>query len=148
MLNKSLPKFRNKQERIEYWRIIYKTFITSNLTNVKFCAHHNISKATLYKWIRYFKKLQENEKQSSKTNLAPTNQLRKKSHAKDNATFIPVTITNKKAHTLLEPANIRATTTQPETLSSIELLLPNGVRIIFKQEANIELLMQLVTARY
>lgn len=143
MLNKSLPKFKNKQERIEYWRTMYKTLLTSNITNVKFCAHHNISEAALYKWIRYFKKTQANEKQASKTKLISADRLSKKNQTKDNTTFMPVTITNKKT-----PTTILAANSQLEILSVMELLLPNGVRIIFNQEANIDLLMQLVTVRY
>ena len=58
MINKSLPKFTNAQERVEYWRSIYKSRLTSNLSNVAFCAQHKISDASLYRWIKYFEKQQ------------------------------------------------------------------------------------------
>jgi len=149
MLNKLIPKFKNKQERVEYWRLIYKARLTSNLTNVKFCTQYNISDASLYRWSRHFEKQQYINKESAKPNSIniAAKQSSKKSKCKRNITFMPVTVSDSKVHTLAKLSN-NNTAIPSEAGSSIELILPNGVKLIFRQEASIDLLMQLITRRY
>lgn len=149
MLNKSIPKFKNKQERIEYWRSIYKSSLTSNLTKVKFCVQHNISDASLCRWSKYFEKQQCINKQHGKPNpiTIAAKQSSKKNEGKHNTTFMPVTVTDSKVHTLAKLSN-NHTAIPSEAGSSMELLLPNGVKLIFRQEASVDLLMQLITWRY
>lgn len=140
MINKSLPKFKNAQERVEYWRSIYKSRLTSNLSNVAFCAQHKISDASLYRWIKYFEK-----QQSKNTSLSEASHISSagKGAARNNqdiakADFIPVTVATN------EQASI-----SPDMLSgaAMELIFPNGMKLFFMKEARIEWLMQLITWR-
>lgn len=148
MLNRAIPKFKNKQERIEYWHSIYKSSLTSKFTKVKFCVQHNISDASLYRWSKYFEKQQCINKQHGKPNLMTivAKQPNKKSQDKHNTTFMPVTVTDVKAHTLAKLSN-NHTAMPSEAGSSMELLMPNGIKLIFRQEAGMALLMQLITWR-
>ena len=148
MLNKSIPKFKNQQERIEYWRTICKARLTSNLTNVKFCAQHNISEATLYRWSKYFEKQQANTTQSSKSNsiATTTKKSEQKTQYKRNPTFMPVIVTEPNINSAVQHT-INHSNISAEEPSFMELLMPNGIKLIFNQAIGVDLLMQLITAR-
>jgi hypothetical protein len=148
MRNKLVPNFKTKQERIAFWYPICQARLASDLTNDKFCAKYKVSKTPLRQWIKYFAKHPYISQSSNKVNstTAVTKKTTEKSSNK-NSSFLPVAITNTthpQTKILAKQPN-NYTTIKSGNVPPMELLFPNGVKLILKQEVNINLLMQLIT---
>jgi hypothetical protein len=141
-----VPNFKTKQERIAFWYQICQVRRTSNLTSTAFCAKYKVSKSPLKKWMKYFEQYPYISQSSSKVNstTAITTKTTSKNLNKSNSAFLPVTVTETQPNILAKQTN-NYTAIKPENAPPMELIFPNGVRLIFKQEVNINLLMQLIT---
>ncbi len=131
MFNKSIPKFKIPEERVEYWRVIYKSSLSSNLTKAQFCLQNNIGQSTLYRWSQYFKKQDCISNKNSKLNSVISKPLNKKRQCNHKYNFTPVTITDGKTHDWVN-SSINNDAVKSATQSYIELLFPNGVKLVFR----------------
>jgi hypothetical protein len=149
MRNQLVPKFKTKQERIAFWYPICQARLTSNLTNDKFCAKYKVSRSPLQKWIKYFEKHPYISQPSSKVNstIVTTTKTISGKNRNKNSVFLPVAVTNttQPQTKILAKQPNNFTTIKSENVPPMELLFPNGVKLILKQEVNINLLIQLIT---
>jgi hypothetical protein len=112
----SIPKFKNSHEREEFWLEVCQKFISSGLSKVSFCRTTEISEAALYRWLRHYKS-KSAPKQVTENNAA------KKSF------FVPM---KSKINNLSFPA------------SGVEVLLPNGLKVITSQTLSAALISELM----
>ena len=116
----SIPKFNSTQERENFWLGICEKFISSVLSKISFCKANGVSEAALYRWMRYYKK--------ELTTKAKVSQGVEPKVIKP-PFFVPI-------KTLDNDTNLSA--------SSVQILLPNGVKIITNQLLNGNLLSALI----
>jgi hypothetical protein len=148
MRNHFVPYFKTKQERVAFWYPICQAKLTSKLSWAEFCNKYRVSKSPLQKWIKHFEKYPYISRSSNKLNSTTTVPSKTIKKNQNNSVFLPVSVINE-----TEP-KINAIGKQPNNYMAIkseeapvmELLFPNGVKIIFRQEVNINLLMPLITA--
>jgi hypothetical protein len=147
MRNHLVPKFKTQQERIAFWYPICKAKLTSKLTGAAFCSKYNVSRTPLQKWSKYFEQYQSISQSPSKVNstTAITTKTTNNKQKKTNSAFLPVAVTEIKPTILAKQSNNYTAINQTDT-PPMELHFPNGIKLIFKREVNINLLMQLITA--
>jgi hypothetical protein len=120
MNSRSVPKFNSTQERENFWLGICQKFISSGLSKVSFCKSKGISEAALYRWMQRYKK-------ELTTQAKPSQAVEAKALSKP--FFVPI-----------KPGENE----EVFSASSMQILLPNGVKIITNQLLNEKLLSELI----
>ncbi len=136
MKSNLLPKFDNEREREAFWFQVCQEWMTSGLSKFEFCTTRKISKSGLYKWLGHFNE-RLNSKQPSRLNAVTNNK------SKPKPSFFPVQVETNAATQATNLANneIRS---QFQKLPPAELVFPNGIKLVFNQEFNANLLSQLM----
>ena len=134
MKHKAISNLENKNHRENFWYQVCQECLDSGLTKAKFCEQRKVSKSALYKWLPNFKeRLNVNQAQIRQKPTKPRNNQPK-------AIFTPVAIQNEKAAKFANSFN-------EEKLPAVELIFPNGIKLILNQEFNLDLLTQLMAIR-
>jgi hypothetical protein len=122
MSKTSIPLFKNNQERENFWLSMCQNFNSSGLSKVSFCKIKGISEAALYRWMRYYK--------NKLTTKAKSNQNIGAVAAK-NPFFVPIKSAD-------DYSNLSS--------SGVQILLPNGLKLIINQPLSVILLSELMKA--
>lgn len=134
MKSKVTSNLQNQTQRKEFWYQVCQEWLDSGLTKAKFCAKRKISKSALYKWLPHFKeRLNINQLQVQPKSTAPRSSQSK-------TIFTPVAIRNEKVITFANSFN-------DDKPLAVELIFPNGIKLVLNQEFNLDLLTQLMAIR-
>jgi transposase-like protein len=108
-----------KESKLEFWKKLISELKDSNLTINQFCKKHHISASTLYKWkntIQGHKKIGVSKKKTSPNDLT--------------SSFIEIPV-KKQNHS---------------SQGNINIIFPNGLKVIFSQEIEPSNLIQILQA--
>ena len=116
-----LSSYSSQENKLKFWHNLFLELENSPVSIKKFCAKHEISSSTLYKWKKIF---QEGDNKNVGLND------RKEKNPPSRPTFIAIPLENK--------------TTPPAETIGIDVILPNGIKIVFNQKIELPSLVKML----